>query len=79
MNPEKAEFPYPIVVVLVLITAGYIVLRLYDNSILASGALAGHTVGVVGFVLMLMTETLYSLRKRLKRAARWGSMKSWLQ
>jgi len=38
----------------------------------------GHTLGVVGFILMLMTETLYSLRKR-SRMARWGRMASWLQ
>lgn len=38
----------------------------------------GHTLGVLGFVLMLMTETLYSLRKR-SRSARWGRMADWLQ
>ncbi len=35
-------------------------------------------IGVVGFLLMLMTETLYSFRKR-SRKGRWGSMQSWLQ
>jgi hypothetical protein len=34
-------------------------------------------IGIVGFVLMLMTETLYSLRKR-SRSARWGRMADWL-
>lgn len=43
----------------------------------ASG-LFGHGLGVVGFILMLMTETLYTLRKR-SRQARWGRMSSWLQ
>lgn len=38
----------------------------------------GHTLGVFGFILMLMTETLYSLRKR-SRLARWGRMADWLQ
>lgn len=38
----------------------------------------GHTLGVLGFILMLMTETLYSLRKR-SRLARWGRMSDWLQ
>lgn len=37
----------------------------------------GHSLGIVGFVLMLMTETLYSLRKRSRRAG-WGRMSSWL-
>jgi len=36
-----------------------------------AGELFGNLTGVVGFVLMLMTEILYSLRKR-SRAARWG-------
>ncbi len=38
----------------------------------------GHGIGVLGFVLMLMTEILYSLRKR-SISARWGSMSSWLR
>ncbi len=38
----------------------------------------GHSLGVIGFLLMLMTETLYSLRKRALRRP-WGTMRSWLQ
>ena len=37
----------------------------------------GHSIGIIGFVLMIMTETLYSLRKRSRRAT-WGRMSSWL-
>jgi hypothetical protein len=37
----------------------------------------GHSIGILGFGLMLMTETLYSLRKRSRRA-RWGRMADWL-
>ena len=37
----------------------------------------GHMIGIVGFCLMLMTETLYSLRKR-SRNARWGRTSNWL-
>ncbi|OGO11759.1 MAG: hypothetical protein A2Y93_12375 [Chloroflexi bacterium RBG_13_68_17] len=43
-----------------------------------AGRLLGHSLGVVGFVLMLATETLYSLRKRAVRRAR-GRMSEWLQ
>jgi len=43
----------------------------------ASGLL-GHGLGVLGFLLMLATETLYSLRKR-STSARWGRMSSWMQ
>lgn len=42
------------------------------------GGLAGHALGVVGFVLMLCTETLYTLRKRL-RFFQVGSMNTWLR
>lgn len=37
----------------------------------------GHTLGIIGFLLMLMTETMYTLRKR-SRNARWGRMSQWL-
>ena len=40
--------------------------------------LFGHGLGIIGFFLMLTTETLYSLRKRSRRA-RWGRMSSWLR
>lgn len=38
----------------------------------------GHSIGVLGFVLMLATETLYSLRKRAIHRP-WGRMRQWLQ
>ncbi|HMK08031.1 MAG TPA: hypothetical protein VK449_03275 [Anaerolineales bacterium] len=44
----------------------------------AASSFLGHTLGVIGFLLMLMTETLYSLRKRALRRP-WGTMRSWLQ
>jgi hypothetical protein len=44
----------------------------------AASGLLGHSLGILGFGLMLMTETLYSLRKRAMRRPR-GSMRAWLQ
>jgi hypothetical protein len=44
----------------------------------ASSGLFGHSLGALGLLLMLMTETLYSLRKRSRRA-RWGRTASWLR
>jgi hypothetical protein len=44
----------------------------------ASSGLFGHGIGILGFLLMLATETLYSIRKRA-RSARWGRMRTWLQ
>ena len=43
-----------------------------------AGAIIGHLMGVVGFTMMLLTETLYSLRKRAMRKPR-GSMRTWLR
>ena len=43
-----------------------------------AGHLLGHSIGALGFVLMLATETLYSLRKRAMRRA-FGRMSEWLQ
>ena len=64
--------------VAVLITGVYaVVLNLY-KAVPAAGSLFGHLIGILGFILMLMTETLYSFRKR-SRKGRWGNMQSWLQ
>ena len=56
---------------------------LYAAITLTSGApdagdAVGHWIGVLGFFLMLSTETLYSLRKRATRRA-FGRMSEWLQ
>lgn len=50
----------------------------WTRAIPAAGSLFGHVLGILGFILMLMTETLYSYRKRSHRA-RWGSMETWLK
>jgi hypothetical protein len=48
------------------------------KTIPAAAGLFGHLLGIVGFLMMLMTEIFYSLRKR-SRLARWGRMSDWLQ
>ena len=60
------------------ITALYILVVYLMRGIPPAGELFGHSLGILGFVLMLMTETLYSLRKR-SRSVRWGKMSVWLQ
>jgi len=62
----------------ILITAIYAFVVFWTRAIPPAGALFGHLLGVLGFILMLLTEILYSIRKR-SRTARWGSMASWLQ
>jgi hypothetical protein len=62
--------------VIILITSGYLWYVLQAEVPAASGFF-GHALGVIGFILMLMTEILYSLRKRSK-SARWGKLQHWL-
>jgi len=64
--------------VAVLITGVYGGVYLGTRQIPAAGALFGHSIGIFGFILMLMTEVLYSFRKRTRNAS-WGKMSSWLQ
>jgi hypothetical protein len=61
-----------------LITLLYLGVVARLGSVPAAQSFFGHSLGVVGFLMMLMTETLYSLRKR-SRTARWGRMAAWLQ
>jgi hypothetical protein len=60
------------------ITAIYAIVAREMAEVPPASALFGHGIGIIGFVMMLMTETLYSLRKR-SRMAKWGKMSSWLQ
>lgn len=62
----------------ILITALYLLVIFFIKKIPPASEFFGHSIGIVGFILMLMTETLYSLRKR-SRSVRWGRMSSWLQ
>jgi hypothetical protein len=65
------------VVIITIIYAGIIAIT---KTIPAAGELYGHTLGILGFILMLLTETLYSLRKRSHSSvAKWGRMSDWLQ
>jgi len=60
------------------ITGVYILVAYLMRGIPPASELFGHSLGILGFILMLMTETLYSLRKR-SRSVRWGKMSIWLQ
>ena len=63
---------------MLLITGLYGVVYVATQAIPPAYELFGHTIGIIGFILMLMTETLYSLRKR-SRSVKWGKMSTWLQ
>jgi hypothetical protein len=61
-----------------LITLVYVLVAILWHAVPAASGLFGHGLGIVGFILMLMTETLYSLRKRTHNA-RWGRTSDWMQ
>lgn len=63
---------------MLMLAAIYLSITLAWQGVPAASEFFGHTLGILGFLLMLMTETLYSLRKR-SRAAKWGRMASWLE
>lgn len=60
------------------ITLIYLFVVITFGEIPNASDLFGHGIGIIGFILMLMTETLYTLRKR-SRSTRWGRMSKWLQ
>jgi hypothetical protein len=73
------QVSYELIIALALvggITVGYVYVA--ERGVPQPSGLVGHTLGIVGFLLMLSTETLYSLRKRLPRF-HYGRMSLWLQ
>lgn len=60
------------------ITGVYALVAFLTREIPPAADLFGHGLGIFGFILMLMTETLYSLRKR-SRSTRFGRMSIWLK
>jgi hypothetical protein len=62
----------------IIVTVSYGAMILFTRQIPAASEFYGHTIGILGFLLMLSTETLYSLRKR-SFSGRWGRMSGWLQ
>jgi hypothetical protein len=65
-------------IAILLITMIYLLAMSQIGGIPAASGIFGHGIGIVGFILMLMTEVLYSWRKR-SRSARWGKMSAWLR
>jgi hypothetical protein len=77
MFSRNRELWYALIAV-VVVTAGYLLYTSATGLLPNASNLLGHGIGVLGFVFMLMTETLYTLRKRAK-SARWGKVSSWLK
>ena len=65
-------------VAMVLIAGLYTLILILTRQIPPAAGLFGHLLGILGFLLMLLTETLYTLRKK-SQSARWGKMSDWLE
>jgi len=66
-------------IAMIFISLFYFLVQTSTRAVPTASSFWGHSLGVLGFLLMVMTETLYSFRKRSKRGARWGKMSSWLE
>jgi len=62
---------------IVCISLAYLFVVAWQGAIPRASQFFGHSLGILGFILMLMTETLYTIRKR-SHGARWGRMADWL-
>jgi hypothetical protein len=62
---------------ILIITLVYLIALVWLEAVPPASELFGHSLGIAGFLLMLSTETLYSIRKRSRRAS-WGRMSTWL-
>lgn len=65
-------------IAIMFITVTYLLVVAIFRQIPGASNFYGHSMGILGFVLMLATETLYTMRKR-SRSAHWGRMSAWLQ
>jgi hypothetical protein len=76
--PRRAPELWYALAAIAVVTAAYVGAYLQESALPAASGLVGHGIGVLGFILMLMTATLYSIRK-LRTGARWGSTAAWLR
>ena len=77
MQPHNREL-WAAFFAILLITLIYLLAIGQASAIPGASGLFGHSLGILGFILMLMTEFLYTWRKR-SHSARWGRMSSWLR
>lgn len=75
---KNRELIYALIA-MVFISLFYFLVQSSTREVPAASSFWGHSLGVLGFLLMIITETLYSFRKRNKRGARWGKMSIWLE
>ena len=76
--PRRNRELWASLIAILVISGVYFLITAWLHKIPPASELFGHSLGIIGFVMMLMTETLYSIRKR-QRTARWGRMSTWLE
>lgn len=69
----ELEIAAAIILVLAAVYVGYAVL-----SEPSGGHPFGHWLGIIGTLLMIVTETMYSVRKRTRLLNRFGPVRHWL-
>jgi hypothetical protein len=77
ISRQHLELWYALAAIAV-VTGAYAWAYRQANAFPAASGLIGHGIGIVGFLLMLMTATLYTIRKRITDS-RWGSVAFWLK
>jgi len=50
-----------------------------DHESLKPSGIIGHGLGIIGSLCMIIGVTAYMTRKRLRKMARWGLLKHWLE
>ncbi len=76
--PRKSHEFVVALAAIIVITLAYLFVQTISGGTPTASSFFGHSLGVLGFILMMMTETLYSIRKRSRRA-RLGKMSDWLE
>lgn len=64
--------------VIVVVSAIYAFAYRFDGALPKASGIVGHGIGVIGFLLMLVTEAAYSIRKQVTDAS-WGAIATWLR
>lgn len=78
MGKSRRELWYALLA-MVIVVAAYAPISDGLASPPRPGSPAGILLGATGLLFILATESLYSFRKRSRRAAPWGRSESWLR
>lgn len=78
MGNSRRELWYALLAIAIIIAA-YAPISGGLAAAPAPGTPAGILLGAAGLLFILLTESLYSFRKRSRRAARWGRSDAWLR